>query len=94
MTNYIVDCRYIRTTTQVGVPDFTIEVEAECPEDAMRIAARSHAWDDFVAVGACDALGLVKILREQVRTLADFAREAALKAVRRTTTSRSLRRYA
>ena len=46
----------------------------------MQLGRKVYAWDDFVAVGACDALGLAKILREQVRTLADFAREAALKS--------------
>ncbi len=79
MTNYIVDCRYIRTTTPVGVPDFTIEVEAECPEDAMRIAARSHAWDDFTVVGCQDTLSLIESLRSHVRILAAFGLEMSRK---------------
>lgn len=79
MTNYIVDCRYIRTTTPVGVPDFTIEVEAECLEDAMRIAARSHAWDDFTVVGCQDTLSLIESLRSHVRILAEFGLEMARK---------------
>lgn len=80
MTNYIVDCRYTRTTTPVGIPDFTLLLEAASTEDAIQRAEQSDCGDDFVAVGACDALGLVKILREQVRTLADIAREVALKS--------------
>lgn len=80
MTNYIVDCRYIRTTTPVGVPDFTIEVEANDTEDAMRISAQSHAWDDFTVVGCQETLSLVESLRSHVRILAAFGLEMARKS--------------
>lgn len=80
MTNYIVDCRYIRTTTPVGIPDFTIEVEANDTEDAMQIAAQSHAWDDFTVVGCQETLSLVESLRSHVRILAAFGLEMARKS--------------
>lgn len=79
MSMYIVDCRYPRTTTPVGIPDFTLLVEAANTEDAMQRAEQADCGDDFVAVGACDALALVDMLRSHVRILAEFGLEMARK---------------
>jgi hypothetical protein len=80
MTMYIVDCRYPLTTTPVGIPDFTLEVEASSPQHAIQVAEQIDAGDDFVAVGACDTLALVDMLRSHVRILAEFGLEMARKS--------------
>jgi hypothetical protein len=80
MTMYIVDCRYPLTTTPVGVPDFTLEVEAASPHHAIQVAEEIDAGDDFVAVGACDTLALIEMLRSHVRILAQFGLEMARKS--------------
>lgn len=83
MSNYIVDCRYVRTTTPVGIPDFTVMVEAKSHEHAMLEAEKTaDAYGDFTAVGACETLALVKLLRDQVLSLAQFGDEMANKGTR------------
>jgi hypothetical protein len=79
MSMYIVDCRYIRTTTPVGYPDFTVQVEAVSPGHAMLLAEKTEAYADFVATGAHDTLALVSSLRYQLRILAQFGYEMARK---------------
>jgi hypothetical protein len=80
LTNYIVDCRYVRTTTPVGYPDFTVQVEATSPELAMLLAEKTEAYDDFVATGAHETLALISSLRYQNRILAQFGYEMACKS--------------
>lgn len=80
MSNYIVDCRYARSTTPVGQPDFTVEVEAADPQHAMRIVQDIPMDDEFSATGACETLSLVETLRSHVRILAAFGLEMARKS--------------
>ncbi len=73
MANFIVDCRYENTTTPLGQPDFTLEIEANSLDQAQERAAEEDTADHFIVTGACETLDLVKMLRQQVQALYGFA---------------------
>jgi hypothetical protein len=80
MTNYIVDCRYVRTTTPVGLPDFTLEVDAVNESDAnCAVAERASDDEDFVILSTKPTLDLIEELRSHVSILAQFGYEMACK---------------
>ena len=80
MSMYIVDCRYPFTTTPLGQPDFTLEVEANSPEHAIQVAEEMDDQDEYLVTGACETLPLVEMLRSHVRILAEFGLEMARKS--------------